>query len=138
MSTPPLSVTASSAADTSPSVMNRIRAPASRISFTASAWRDRSSMMIVTSPGSVRLRSATRRITSDSGSSRLRQSAIAGPPAIFSMYTHGPGSNIVPRSASAITDSAAGWPCAVSRVPSSGSTAMSTSGGLPSPIRSPL
>ena len=37
-----------------------------------------------------------------------------------------------------ITASAEGIPRAVSRVPSSGSTAMSTSGGLPSPIRSPL
>ena len=101
-------MTANSAADTSPSLMKRIRAPALRISLTASSWRGRSSMMIVTSPGSVRLRSATRAITSVSGASRLRQSAIAGPPAIFSMYTHGPGSNIVPRSASAITDSAAG------------------------------
>ena len=54
------------------------------------------------------------------------------------MYTHGPGSNIVPRSDSAITASALGIPSAVSRVPSSGSTAMSTCGGLPSPICSPL
>ena len=33
---------------------------------------------------------------------------------------------------------ALGMPSAVSRVPSSGSTAMSTWGGLPSPMRSPL
>ena len=59
-------------------------------------------------------------------------------PAIFSMYTHGPGSNIVPRSDSAITASAFGRPWAASRVPSSGSTAMSTSGGSPLPTRSPL
>ena len=44
------------------------------------------------------------------------------------MYTHGPGSNIVPRGESAITESALGMPRAVSVVPSSGSTAMSTSG----------
>ena len=31
-------------------------------------------------------------------------SAASGPAAIFSMYTHGPGSNIVPRSLSAITE----------------------------------
>jgi hypothetical protein len=54
------------------------------------------------------------------------------------MYTQGPGSNIVPRSASATTASAFGIPFEVRVVPSSGSTAMSTSGGLPSPIRSPL
>ena len=45
---------------------------------------------------------------------------------------------MVPWSESAITDSADGIPRAVSVVPSSGSTAMSTDGGLPSPMRSPL
>ena len=54
------------------------------------------------------------------------------------MYTHGPGSNIVPRGERAITESALGIPRAVSVVPSSGSTAMSTAGGEPSPMRSPL
>ena len=54
------------------------------------------------------------------------------------MYTIGPGLNIVPRSASAMTEIALGMPSAVSRVPSSGSTAMSTSAGEPSPICSPL
>ena len=29
---------------------------------------------------------------------------MSAPPAIFSIYTHGPGSNIVPRGESAITD----------------------------------
>ena len=38
----------------------------------------------------------------------------------------------------ATTDRAFGWPRAVSVVPSSGSTARSTLGGLPSPICSPL
>ena len=42
------------------------------------------------------------------------------------------------RSERAITASADGMPRAQRRVPSSGSTAMSTSGGLPSPICSPL
>ena len=54
------------------------------------------------------------------------------------MYTHGPGSNIVPRSATAMTASASGSALAVSVVPSTGSTAMSTSGGAPLPTRSPL
>ena len=63
---------------------------------------------------------------------------MSGAPAIFSMYTHGPGSNIVPRLESAITASALGIPWAASVVPSSGSTAMSTCGGDPSPICSPL
>ena len=64
--------------------------------------------------------------------------ASDGEVAIFSMYTAGPGLNIVPRSDNAITDSALGNPIAVSSVPSSGSTAMSTCGGEPSPICSPL
>ena len=65
-------------------------------------------------------------------------SAASGPTAILSMYTAAPGKNIVPRSASAITAIAFGMPRAVSRVPSSGSTATSTPGPLPSPTSSPL
>ena len=45
---------------------------------------------------------------------------------------------MAPRSATAITASAPPRPCAVSVVPSIGSTAMSVSGGVPSPIFSPL
>src|SRR5581483_5108141 len=65
-------------------------------------------------------------------------SAPSGPTAILSMYTAAPGKNIVPRSASAITAIAFGAPFAVSRVPSSGSTATSTSGPAPLPTCSPL
>ena len=54
------------------------------------------------------------------------------------MYTHGPGSNIAPRSATAMTASASGSALAVSVVPSTGSTAMSTAGGEPLPTCSPL
>ena len=54
------------------------------------------------------------------------------------MYTHGPGSNMVPRSLSAITAIAPGRPSDVSVVPSIGSTAMSIAGAEPSPISSPL
>ena len=45
---------------------------------------------------------------------------------------------MVPRSDTAMTDTALGWPVAVRRVPSMGSTAMSVAGGLPSPMCSPL
>ena len=45
---------------------------------------------------------------------------------------------MAPRSATAITASAPPRPCAVRVVPSIGSTAMSVSGGVPSPIFSPL
>ena len=44
------------------------------------------------------------------------------------MYSAAPGKNIEPRSATAITEIASGIPSAVSRVPSSGSTATSTCG----------
>ncbi len=54
------------------------------------------------------------------------------------MYTHGPGSNIEPRAEIATTERALGMPFAVSVVPSSGSTAMSTAGPEPSPTFSPL
>src|SRR5205823_3416470 len=49
-----------------------------------------------------------------------------------------PGKSIVPRSATAITAMAPVCPSAVSRVPSSGSTATSTSGPSPFPTSSPL
>ncbi len=61
-----------------------------------------------------------------------------GPTASFSMYTQGPGSNMVPSSDTAITARAPPRPRAVGVVPSIGSTAMSALGGLPSPMRSPL
>src|ERR1041385_3856087 len=44
---------------------------------------------------------------------------------------------MLPRSASATTATAPGWPLAVRRVPSMGSTATSTSGSRPLPIASP-
>ncbi len=65
-------------------------------------------------------------------------SAASGPTAILSMYRAAPGSNIEPRSETAMTEIAFGMPSAVSRVPSRGSTATSTSGPEPSPISSPL
>ena len=55
---------------------------------------------------------------------------MSAPHASFSMYTHGPGSNIVPDSAAATTASAFGWPRATRSVPSSGSTATSTGHAL--------
>ena len=64
--------------------------------------------------------------------------AASGPTAILSMYTHGLGSNIEPRSLTAMTDRAFPHPAAVRAVPSRGSTAMSVIGGVPSPICSPL
>ena len=65
-------------------------------------------------------------------------SAASGPVAIFSIYTQGPGLNIVPRSERAMTAMALGRPREVRVVPSIGSTAMSTAGGWPSPMCSPL
>ena len=104
------SETASSAAETSPSEISRTRAPASRISLSLSSWRGRSSMMTITSPMSRALALGDQLQRLGSGRSRSSRSANCCPAASFSMYTHGPGSNIVPRSASAITASARGMP----------------------------
>jgi hypothetical protein len=81
---------------------------------------------------------ATRSTFSAGDASMSIASAASGPTAILSMYTAAPGKNIVPRSARAITAIAFGIPSAVSRVPSSGSTATSTSGPWPFPTSSPL
>ena len=82
---PVFGITANSAAATSPSEMKRMLAPTSRRFWTACSWRGRSSMTTVTSPGSPPFASASLRITSSSGSSRLISSAARGPAAIFSM-----------------------------------------------------
>src|SRR3954447_8756606 len=123
---------------TSPSGIRRMRAPAARTSAMSSLWRSRSRMTAV--------RSRTSRPTALATCSRFSVGdrlmsmapAASGPTAIFSMYTHGPGLNMVPRSLMAITASAFPRPSEVSVVPSMGSTAMSTAGGVPSPICSPL
>src|SRR5207237_181621 len=51
---------------------------------------------------------------------------------------HGPGLELVARSVMAINARGVPGPSEVSVVPSMGSTAMSTDGGVPSPISSPL
>src|ERR1044072_5080369 len=79
------SLTASRAAETSPSVIRRMRAPASRTSTIASLCLSRSSMTTVTSPTLPPLRSAISFSVSGSGRSRSSRSAISSPPAIFSM-----------------------------------------------------
>src|SRR4051794_31271453 len=130
--------TASNAADTSPCEMKRMRAPARRISSTASSCRSRFSIITVTSRTSTPFSLAIRPTVSVNGRSRSSRCAKAGCAAIFSMYTAGPGSNIVPRSDIAITANARGEPSAARVVPSRGSTAMSVCGGDPSPMCSPL
>ena len=85
-----------------------------------------------------RFASATRSRFSVGVASMSIASAASGPTAILSMYRAAPGKNIVPRSETAITEIALGIPSAVRRVPSSGSTATSTSGPMPPPTCSPL
>ena len=79
-------MTANSAAETSPSVMKRIRAPASRICATASSWRARSSMITRDVAGVDPLALGD---PPDHVGERARRgesrSAISGPPASFSM-----------------------------------------------------
>ena len=84
-STGPPSPQASSAAETSPSLISRTRAPAAWIAASASAWRGRSSITTITSATSIPLRSAISASVSPSGRSRSSRSAISAPPAIFSM-----------------------------------------------------
>jgi succinate dehydrogenase / fumarate reductase iron-sulfur subunit len=69
---------------TSPSVMRRIRAPASRISWMPSSWRGRSSMTTITSRTSQPLRLATLDVSA-SGAVEVEQVGDVGPVAIFSM-----------------------------------------------------
>ena len=70
---------------TSPSVMNRMRAPASRTSCTSCSWRGRSRIHTVTSSGCPCLAFATRRTFSATGAVMSMTSAASGPVAIFSM-----------------------------------------------------
>ena len=138
MSTPVKGCAAAIAGATSPSRIRFTRAPALRSSAIRSSWRSRSSTTTVTSFTSIPFASATRWTFSVGDASMSIASAASGPTAILSMYSAAPGKNIVPRSATAITAIAFGIPSAVSRVPSSGSTATSTAGPRPFPTSSPL
>ena len=84
-STPVPSRAAAIAPATSPSVMNLIRAPASRTSRTSCSCRGRSRMQTVTSPVEQCLALATRRMFSAIGAVMSIASAASGPVAIFSM-----------------------------------------------------
>ena len=95
-------------------------------------------MVAVTSVTAIPLAAATADRLSATDAVMSMRPAASGPTAIFSMYTHGPGSNIVPCSDTAITATAPPRPLEVSVVPSIGSTAMSTCGLVPSPTTSPL
>src|SRR3954465_2310361 len=123
---------------TSPSVMMLTFAPASRRPAIRSAFRSRSRTTTVMSVGFAPFAAAARSTFSCGEAVMSTTSATSGPAAILSMYKAAPGKNIVPRSATAMTAIAFGWPTDVRRVPSSGSTATSTSGELPLPTSSPL
>src|SRR5262245_26566451 len=123
---------------TSPSRIRFTFAPASRSSRIRPSCRSRSSTTTDTSVGRTPLASATASTFSVGDALMSIASIASGPHAILSMYTAAPGKNIVPRSATAITAIALVWPSAVSRVPSSGSTATSTCGPMPVPTVSPL
>ena len=121
--------TASSAPATSPSVIRRTRAPASRIASMPSSWRGRSSTTTITSRdvGALALGDQLDASRRAGGRGRAGRRCRRRRPSSPCRRT-GPGSNIVPRSDSAITASAFGHARARHRrVPSSGSTAMSTS-----------
>jgi hypothetical protein len=84
-STPVSGRAAAIAPATSPSVMNVIRAPASRTWRTKSLCRGRSRMQTVMSEMFIRLALATRLMFSATGADRSMASAASGPVAIFSM-----------------------------------------------------
>ena len=79
------SETDSSEALTSPSVMRRTRAPASRMAWMPSSWRGRSRTTTMMSRMSQARRSATRPNVWPSGRSSESRSATSLPAAIFSM-----------------------------------------------------
>ena len=123
---------------TSPSVIRRMRASVARSSASNCSWRGRSNTTTVRSSTPHRFAWAMRfRFSSGEASTSIAPFAL-GPTAIFCMYTNGPGSNMLPRSATATVASAFARPSASNRVPSMGSTAISTSGGFPVPSFSPL
>ena len=126
------------AAATSPSVIRRMRAPRRRTSAISFSCRGRSRMMTVRSFTSMPLARATAFRFSSTGALMSMTSRASGPTAILSMYTNGPGLNMVPRGASATVEIELYNPFASGRVPSMGSTAISTWGGSPLPRCSPL
>jgi len=137
-STPVCGHAAAIAPKMSPSLMSLMRQPAARISPIRSTCRGRSSTTMVNSP---RVLCLARAIESRLWRTDLVMSTApraSGPTAILFMYTNGPGLNIEPRSATAITLSALPRPSEVSVVPSIGSTATSVTGLLPLPTCSPL
>src|SRR5579884_1558003 len=138
MSMPVPGRAAAIAGATSPSRIRLTRAPDSRSSAIRSSWRSRSSTITRMSVTRRPFASATARTFSAGDAVMSIASTASAPTAIFSMYTAAPGKKSEPRSAAAITAIAFGWPSAVSRVPSRGSTATSTSGPPPSPTASPL
>ena len=70
---------------TSPSTMNLIRAPVSRISSTSLSWRGRSSTITVMSEAVVALALATAAMFSATGRRMSTTSAASGPVTSFSM-----------------------------------------------------
>ena len=84
-STPVSGRAATMAPATSPSLMNLMRAPASRISCTRAAWRGRSSTQTVTSLLLMPLALATRAMFLDTGRRMSTWSAASGPATSFSM-----------------------------------------------------
>src|SRR6266508_502775 len=125
------------AAMRSPSSMSLMRAPLARTSATSFSWRGRSRITTVRSWTSRSSESAM--IFRFSATLRSRSTLpLAGPPTTsFSMYVSGACSR-PPLSDTAIVASAFARPFATGFVPSSGSTAMSTSGPSPRPTVSPM
>ena len=121
------SLTASSAAETSPSVIRRMRAPASRTSRIASSWRGRSSMTTVTSPTLAALALGDQLAASPAAAGRGR-AGRRSPRRRPSFPCRRRGRGRTSCRARRARSPRGRWACRGRRgvVPSSGSTAMST------------
>src|SRR6266436_4883158 len=130
-------------AERSPSPINRMRAPAARMSAMIFSCRGRSKTTTTRSSTSLSSRFAIDFKLSATGASRSTAPLHDGPTTSFSMYKSGACSK-PPRSLAASTAMAFAAPVAQRFVPSSGSTAMSTCGNnafgacVPSPTFSPM
>ena len=136
MSMAPVSMATVRAGATSPSVMSLTLAPRALQACLMCSWRSRSRRQTVISLTSLPRAAATFLRFSSTVLSMSMAPLARGPTMILSMYISGAWSR-PPASATAITAMAPGWFFAVRLVPSSGSTAMSTS-VPPRPTFSPM
>ncbi|GDW25916.1 hypothetical protein ExPUPEC119_02357 [Escherichia coli] len=124
-------------AATSPSGIANTRTPSCCISAITASWRGFARIVTVSSLNGLPSAAATLRRLSASGRFRSMVPLAPGPTISFSIYISG-ALRKQPLSPTASTASALAWPIAVMRVPSIGSTAISTASPRPVPTFSPM